>query len=96
MVGQFFKDLNPQKLNKVNEAAAKYEKTKFDESKKDAKKKNKKDDRMDLDEFKKEIEVDPPKPKPKGPPAAFMKRQEEAAKKPAKEEKKEAPVQESK
>lgn len=44
MVGQFFKDLNPQKLNKVNEAAAKYEKTKFDESKKDAKKKNKKDD----------------------------------------------------
>ena len=31
---------------------------------------------MDLDEFKKEIEVEPAKPKkPAGPPAGFLKRQ---------------------
>jgi len=36
------KDLNPQKLNKVNEAASKYVKTTFDESRK--KKVQKKDE----------------------------------------------------
>lgn len=72
VVGTFFKDLNPQKLNKVNESAAKYVKTKYDESK--VAKKKKKDERKDIEEFKKEIEVAPPKPKakPSGPPAGFL------------------------
>lgn len=72
VVGTFLKDMNPQKLNKVNESAAKYVKTKYDESK--VAKKKKKDERKDIDEFKKEIEVAPPKPKakPAGPPAGFL------------------------
>lgn len=68
VVGTFFKDLNPQKLNKVNESAAKYVKTKYDESKQAKKKPAKKDEWIDVEEFKKEIEVAPPKPKAKGPP----------------------------
>lgn len=43
IVGQYFKDLNAQKLQKINESAAKYEKTDFDLSKKERAKKKGKD-----------------------------------------------------
>lgn len=89
IVGQYFKDLNAQKLQKINESATKYEKTDFDLSKKErAKKKGKDvtpvaDDWKDADEFKKVIEnldvmEDAPRPaakkKPAGPPAGFLER----------------------
>lgn len=77
IVGQYFKDLNAQKLAKINEAAGKYEKTDFDMTKKERAKKAKQDatpvvdERKDVDDFKKVIESldageDAFQPKPAG------------------------------
>ena len=79
-VEKYLSDLNPQKLEKVNEAAAEYKLTKYDKPKKAKKKAAPKVDNSG--DAVMEIEDEAPKPKKKakkggGPPASFLNRQKD-------------------